>query len=337
MPQPTQSDVHVNAVLTQISIAFLQERSHFAASSVFPNIPVQKQSDRYYTYDRGEFNRDEAQLRALSTESAGGGYTVDNTPTYFADVYAFHKDIDDQVRANADSVINLDREATEYVTHKMLIKREKDFMDTYFTTGVWTTEVTGVSGPPGGGQFQRWDEAASTPIEDIRAAGTAVLKETGFYPNTLLLGREVFDALIDHPDIIDRIKYGQTHPGAAVGGMTPLEQIFSPDPRMPGGRMRIVVSNAIENTAPKGATNVHDFIAGKKALLCYSAPNPGLMVPSAGYTFNWTGLLGSGNEGNRILKFRMTEKMSDRVEAHMAFDHKLVAADLGYFFETAVS
>ena len=120
---PTPGDVHVNQPLTNISIAFLQNANNFVATRVFPNIPVSKQSDRYYVYDRGEFNRDEMKERAPATESAGGGYSLDNTPTYFATQYSFHRDIPDQVRANADSVLNPDREATAYVTHKALIRR----------------------------------------------------------------------------------------------------------------------------------------------------------------------------------------------------------------------
>jgi len=69
MPQPTARDVHVNAPLTNISIAFLQSQDSFVASRVFPSIPVMKQSDRYYTYDRGDFNRDEMQLRAPGPRS----------------------------------------------------------------------------------------------------------------------------------------------------------------------------------------------------------------------------------------------------------------------------
>ena len=71
MPQPTASSVHVNAPLTSISIAFLQDQSGFVARKVFPAVPVNKQSDRYYIYDRGDFNRDEMKERAPATESAG--------------------------------------------------------------------------------------------------------------------------------------------------------------------------------------------------------------------------------------------------------------------------
>ena len=99
---------------------------------------------------------------------------------------------------------------------------------------------------------------------------------------------------------------------------------------------RILVMRSIENTATEGATASHSFIGGKNALLAYVAPRPGLMTPSAGYNFSWTGFLGAGQEGNRIKRFRLERQESDRVEVQMAFDQKLIAADLGYFFSSIV-
>lgn len=329
MGNPVPGDVHVNTPLTNISIAYLQDASNFVATKVFANIPVSKQSDRYYTYDRGEFNRDEAEERAPGTESAGGSYDLDNTPTYFSRVYAFHKDIPDQVRANADSVLSPDREATEYVTHKALIKREKIFAANYFASSIWTTDIDGVAASPSAGEVLQWNDANSTPIQDIRTGKRTVLESTGFEPNTLVLGKAVYDYLVDHPDVIDRVKYGQTAGDPAMAGVQALMKLFEIE--------RIFIMKAIENTANEGATASHSFIGGKKALLCYAAPNPGLMTPSAGYTFSWTGFLGAGAEGNRIKRFRIERLESDRVEIQMAFDLKKVAADLGYFFDTIVA
>lgn len=327
---PTVSDVHVNTPLTNVSIAFLQNRSHFVASSVFPNVPVDKQSDRYYTYDRGDFNRDEMQERAPATESAGGGYRLDNTPTYYARPYAFHKDIPDDVRANADAVLNQDSEATEFVTTKALIKREKIFVANFFAGGIWTSDWDGVAAAPNGAStFLQWNDPNSTPIEDVRLASTTVLERTGFQPNKLVLGKRVFDKLIDHPDIVDRIKYGQTPGAPAIVNMQALAALFEVD--------EVLIMKAIENTALEGAANSHAFIGGKKALLAYAAPAPGLLTPSAGYTFSWTGRVGAGPEGNRIKSFRMEPIASDRVEIEMAFDQKLIAADLGAFFDTIVA
>jgi hypothetical protein len=145
----------------------------------------------------------------------------------------------------------------------------------------------------------------------------------------LVLGKAVYDILIDHPDIIDRVKYGQTNGGPAVAGIESLMRLLELE--------RIFVMKAIENTAAEGQTASHDFIGGKAALLCYAAPSPGIMTPTAGYTFSWNGYLGAGAEGNRIKRFRIERLESDRVEIQMAFDLKLVAADLGYFFTSIIA
>lgn len=326
--QPSRSDVHVDRPLTQISIAFMQAAANFVADRVFPVVPVGKQSDKYFTYDRGMFNRDEMQLRAPGTESAGATYKL-STDSYSADVWALHKDVADQVRANADSPLQLDREATEFLTIKALIRKEKNWAARHFITGAWTTERAGVASGPTGTQFLRWDVAASTPIEDVRAGATAMAELTGgFRPNKLVIGRHVYDSLLDHPDIVGRIDRGQTS-GAAIVLRQNLAALFEMD--------EVLVMDAVENAAVEGATNSHAFIGGKHALLAYAAPSPGLMVPSAGYTFSWNGLLGGGALGSRIKRMRMEHLESDRIEIEMAFDQKKVAADLGSFFLNAVS
>lgn len=88
---PTAGDVHVNAPLTNISIAYMQKAEMFIADKVFPMVPVQKQSDRYFVYPKGAWFRSEAKERAPGTESAGSGFEIDNTPTYYCKVTAIHK------------------------------------------------------------------------------------------------------------------------------------------------------------------------------------------------------------------------------------------------------
>lgn len=327
---PTPRDVHVNGPLTNISIAYIQNAANFVAARVFPNIPVSKRSDQYYTYDRGQFNRDEMQERAPGTESVGGSYDIDSTPTYFCKVYSFHKDIPDQVRDNADVQINVDRDATWYVTSKALIRREKVFAAKYFSAGVWTFGKTGVASNPTGAQFLKWSDANSNPIEEIRKAKTDMLENTGYEPNKMVIGKRVLDTLLDHPDLVDRVKYsgGVGNNNPANVNMQALAALFEVD--------EIVVMKAIENISPEGVAPVHKFIGGNHVLLAYVTPTPGLMTPTAGYTFSWTGQSGSGPMGNRIKQFRIEALESDRVEISMAFDMKLVSQDLGYFLQDAV-
>lgn len=318
MPNPTASDVHVNAPLTNISIAFMQSADEFVADRVFPNVPVTKQSDRYFVYDRGDFYRNEVRERAPGTESAGGGWKIDNTPTYFATVYALHKDIDDQIRANADDPLNMDRDAALYLAQQALQKRDITWASKYFKTGVWTGASDFTPGT-------LWSAGSSTPIKDIRTKIKDVKKKTGFRANKLVLAQDVWDILADHADLLDRIKYTQT------GIVAPqlLASVLQLD--------EVLVWGAVKTTSNELASDTYDFLGTKDALLVYAAPTPSIMQPSAGYTFSWTGLLGAGAQGQRIKTFRVDEVSSDRVEIEMAYDQKVVSADLGVFFDNVIA
>ena len=63
MSLPTGSDVHVDVPLTNISLAYMQSEENFISTKVFPFIPTAKQSNKYYIYDRADFNRDQAAVR----------------------------------------------------------------------------------------------------------------------------------------------------------------------------------------------------------------------------------------------------------------------------------
>jgi hypothetical protein len=320
--QPTPSDVHVNQPLSMISIAFLQDLNEFIADKVFPNIPVQKQSDRYYFYPRGNWFRSQAKERAPATESAGSGYDIDSTPTYVAKPIALHKDVDDQLRSNADPMIDLDRDATEFVTRQLALKREKDWAARFFATGVWTGSTTGGDITPA----TLWSAPGSTPIEDIRAQKSSIKTKTGFKPNTLVLGNKVWDVLQDHPEFTDRIKYTER----GIVGLDLIAAVLELD--------QVLVATAVENTAAEGLAESMSFVLDSKdALLCYSNPRPSLMTPSAGYIFSWAGYLGAGPAGQRMSRFRMQQLRADRVEGEMAYDMKVVAPEMGAFFNNAVA
>lgn len=335
MPNPTAGDVHVNRPLTNISIAYFQSALMFVADRVFPNIPVMKQSDLYFRYDRSDFWRDEYQIRAPGTESAGGGWKIDSDQTYFCLVRALHKDIDDQIRGNADIPLNMDRDAAEYLSQLALINREANWASNYFAASKWTTDIDGVASSPSTGEVLQWNDASSNPITDVKTNATVIHGLTGYRPNKLVVGQEVWDVISEHPDLIDRVKYS-----GGVGNEKPAQvsrvaaaSLFEVDEVMVAGGVRVTSD---ENAAfETGMTRA--FIMGKSALLVYAAPRPSILVPSGGYTFSWTGFAGSGPQGQRIKRFRMEKLSSDRIESEMAYDQKLVGADLGTFFATIIA
>tara|TARA_R110000851_G_scaffold37836_9_gene97432 strand:+ start:97 stop:1044 length:948 start_codon:yes stop_codon:yes gene_type:complete len=315
MPNPTSFDVHVDAILTDISVAYMQEADAFVASRAFPQVSVTKQTDKYFVYDQADFFRDQVQRRADGTQSAGTGYSL-STASYSAEVYALHKDIGDQTRANADDPLDMDMDATRFLTQQMLIRQEVEWASAAFNTGIWGTDST-----PG----VLWDAANSTPIANIETGKNAVLTATGYVPNTVIMSYKVFSALMDNADIVDRIKY------TSVESVSEdlLARLFNVD--------RVLIMAGTYNTAANGATASYSQIGDKDVLLCYTPDNPGLMQPSAGYTMVWNGVSSGMGTSSAISRFRLEAEKADRIEIEAAWDTKIVSSALGYFLSNVTS
>lgn len=330
MPSPYLSGVHVDRLNTTFSVAYIQDEKAFVCNKVFPTVPVDKKSDRYMVYTKDDWFRDDAQLRAPNTESAGGGYDIDNTPSYSCNVWAYHKDIDEQEDANSDIPLNPRRDATRFVARKLLLRQEVQFVSDFFTTSKWTGSSTGGDITPA----VTWDDPSSTPIEDVQVQQLALIQNTGFEANTFLLGFAVYQKLIRHPDIIDLIKYGAGPGSPAIANEAALAKIF--------GVERVIVSKSVKNTAqktPGSTTFTGAMTAGKNALLCYVNPSPGIMEPSSGYTFMWKGI--SRGLGTTISSYTIPMPWlgvdTVRIESEIAYVNKLIGADLGAFFSLVVA
>lgn len=318
MTQPASSQAHIDGPLTSLSIAYMNDASAFIATKVFPIVSVDKQSNKYFIFDKQAFFRDQAERRGDAQESAGSGYSLSND-TYFCKVWALHKDVGDQVRQNTDSPLNADRNAAEFVTQALLIRREKEFVDTAFVASAWANAVT---------PSVQWSTyASSDPLNDIETAKTTILSTTGRKANTLVLGYEVFAKLKNHPDLRDMVKYTSSRviTEELLAGLFGVERVLVP-------------SAVIDSNSDAASSASLAFAYGKHALLLHVPPNPGLEIPSAGYTFAWSGLNGQlGGAGLAMSKFRMEHLKADRVEGELAIDVKITGSDLGYFLPSAVA
>lgn len=332
MPSPTQADLHINMPLTNVSVAYMQSADSYIADKIFPKVPVKKQSDLYFKYSKSDWRRTDVKRRAPGTETPGVGWAM-SSDSYFCHVYGVHKDIADQERANADSVFNMDRDATEFITNQQLLKRDIDWTASYFRTGVWATERTGAAASPGTGQFKQWDQAGSDPVGDVARWMIEFRKQSGFAPNVAILGANVMVALKQHPDIIDRIKYTQR--GIVTEDL--IATLFDID-ELYVSYATVASGPQMNDAAQQDAAATYDFIGGSTSVLfAYAPPSPSLQTPSAGYTFTWNGYLGGNSEGVRIKRFRMEHIASDRIEAEQTYDMKVVCPDMGLFLNGAVA
>lgn len=337
MPLLTPSQVHIDQPLSNLTLAYVQSQTNFIADKVFPVVGVQRQSDKYHIYDRANMNRSgDVQKLAPRTEVNRIGMTISND-SYYSDVYGLGMDFDEQTLANEDAMLDIRSAGATTLVNRLLIHRETQFADTFFKASVWGTEYTGVTNANNDTAVEvtQWsDYTNSTPIVDITTARrTMQLKSGGFKPNTMVVGKEVRDILVNHPTILARLNGGATVTNTALITDAKLAEIFEVE--------NFYVMEAVANTAKEGLSESNAFIGGKFALLVHTPRSAGLMTPAAGLTFAWNNIPGVSNLGVTVESFsddalkRM--QVAEHIQVKMAYDMKVVGADLGVFFNTVVA
>ena len=326
MPLLTPSNVHIDQPLSNLTLAYVQEQTNFIADKVFPTVGVQKQSDKYYIYDRANMNRTgDVKKLAPRTEVNRIGMSISND-AYFADVFGLGMDFDEQTLANEDAVLDIRSAGATTLVNRLLIHREEQFAANFFSTGIWGTEDT---------PSNLWsDYVNSTPIVNVTSARREMqLKSGGFKPNTMVVGKEVRDILINHPDILARLNGGSTVANTALITDAKLAEIFEVE--------NFYVMEAVKNTGAEGLAESNSFIGGKNALLVHAPATAGLMTPAAGLTFAWNNIPGANNLGITVESFSddalKRQQVAEHIQVKMSYEMKVVGADLGYFFDAVIA
>jgi hypothetical protein len=313
MAQPTRSDVHIDTFLTEMSVAYRNETAAFMADKVFPAVQVAKDSGKYPEYSKDYWLRSEMKIRAYGAEHPRAGYPI-SYGTYTTEQFSLEHPIPDEIAAAADNPIDLDRDGMEWLTQQILLKRELAFATDFMTTGVWATDDTSATD---------WDDGAnSDPIADVRTARRTIAQAIGRPANVMAMGLIVHDALLNHPDILERVKYAEAATMETVNAA--MAAVF--------GMEQYLVSEAIYATNAEGQSASLSPVIDDDCLVCYANPTPGLLSPSAGYTFVWP----AGGGAGTIYRWRDERVESDVLRGKTQFDQKLVASSGGYFFSDIV-
>lgn len=330
MSLPSRTDRHIDHHLTDFSIGYIQDAGLFVARRMADITPVMHKSNRYPVYDKADTYRDEMQKRAWGTESESMNQRISNEP-YYADDYALHKDVSDPERDDADPVFDdLNTEATELLTQKALIKEDRVASTNLFTTGIWNTDQTGVAAGPVANQFLQFDAVGGDPLLVMENSLDFVQTQTGFRPNGIVMGSDVWTVVKNNSDVIDRIKHtglGVATPGI-MADLLEIDEFF--------------VTRGVYNTAAEGATvSMSKLFDPKAFLVYYKSGRPGRRIPTACRMFAWTrpSLRGTRSIVSPfvIKNFRNEATSSDRIEIEGSFDIKVTGADLAQFHASAVS
>ena len=335
MSQPTAESVHQDTHLTNISIAYKPQM--FIAERMFPNVPVNKQSDYYYVFLKGAWFRLEAGVVAPGGEPNFSGYVIGGGQ-YMAKKHGLGTYVPIEVINNADDPLNPMETGTRYVTSKVLLEKEYEAASAVLAGSVYTNEED-----VEGGWAATQDGSGNTFIEDIHKGKEAIRKLIGRYPNVLELDAGTLNQLKREYTVLERIKYTGTQGKPADVTARTLAELFELDEVLIAGA---IYSDA-EETADGTDFNTVDMWEknpGKgSALLFYRPDAPALEEPAMGYTYNWkAGLAGAQNvikqDVYRIIQ-RWYEDKRDAwgLKCTEYFDIKVTCADAGYLFYDTIA
>ena len=308
LSEPTIGDVFVQQAIAEAAIAY--RNAQYIARLIAPEVQVDKDSGKVYVVDKANWLRDDADAdRRPGTRAPRGGYTTSQVDYSLLEMAQAHP-IPDRIAESADAAIRIYERGSEFCMDRVLLRMERHAAGVLMVTGTWGTDNTTATD---------WDDFSNgDPASDILIAKRTVQEAIGRPANTLVCGQIVLDALLIHPDGLDRFKHTQT-------GIMSLEQVAQWL-----GVERVLVGTATRNTADEGATASMSPVFDDDALVCYVPPTPALDVPAACYTFVQRG------RGIETKRFREEAEAQDVIEATYRAQVVVTASDAGYFFSDIV-
>ncbi len=309
---PDISTVHIDAPLTNFAVK-LGVGEEFAQDKVFPVIPVQKLSDKYFIFSRNEELSDDFETITADRDKANEIDWSVTDATYSADVHRLRHFVEQRIIDNADSPIQPLQTATTTLVGKVKLGVEKRIQTLVTDTAVIANAVPGV----------KWDAAASVVIEkNIDDAKEIFAVACGHEPNIIVIPPTVAKVVKRDPTVRDLIKFTQND--LLVNGDLP-PSIWN---------MEVVIPGSLKNTANTGQTaNIGRVWNTDQVVLLWVDPNPGIETATAGYQFSPT------VQSPRFAVQRYTEpgRRGQWVEVTLINDEKLVSAACAYILDDVLT
>lgn len=307
----TGRDLHIDVPLTNITIGYRPQ--NLIADQIYPTVPVDKQSNVYYSWTQADFFRISNAQRAPGATAKRVNFSV-GSQTYFCKEYSLAMEIPLEDLANADAALNLRESAANFVVDQLSLAWEDRIAAALTTTTNVGSSVNLAAGV-------RWSNPTdAVPIDDVYVGIESIRQSTGYLANKMIMSGQAWNSFRKHPDIIDFVR-GK---GDNTGGGPVVEQ----DVARAFGFDTVLVGRGIKNTADEDAPATYTDIWSTACIILYVAPSPGLMVPTHGYTFQWTpaGLPGP----MAVDRYQDRRPRTESVEVSHFQDERVVASNLGY-------
>ncbi|MDY6888141.1 MAG: major capsid protein [Pseudomonadota bacterium] len=305
---PHQGPTRISRALSNISVKYTNEDYIFP--KVFTETPVVHDTDSFWVYN-SEFRLPET-VRANGSPANMATWEA-STATYVVQEHALKDVITDTDRDNTEAPLDLEKDTTEYLTDKILLRQEYEAMRLLFTTTSFSTNATLTTATS-------WDYNATTtsaPIQNALSATGAIIQNSGMRPNKMVMGWEVFEALKENNNVYGRIQYVER----AIITEEILASVFD----VPN----LYVGTSVYDQAKEGATASQTFLWGDDCVIGYFNPLPGRKKVTAATVFR----VAKKGTPYRVKKWYEEDIEGTFVEVQTKFQFRAVATSAAFLFK----
>lgn len=260
---------HLDVPLSNLVVEAFAGIDEYIGQRLFPVIPVDHESDKYYVVDQDSWLRVPNTRRARGQRPERIEFRI-SSDSYFADNYALAEDNFKEDLANADMAIRIRERSARNVMHGLARDLEVRIANRV-TSG---TNVGSYVSLTGGNKWS--DPVASDPIADVTTAHAFIENNTGLRANTLVIDKDTLRVVRRHPVLLDLFKYTA---GGVVNDQQ-LREVFEVE--------TILIGRGRKNNALESATASFTNIWGNNVILARVQPGNTMQTMTFGLGFRWT-------------------------------------------------
>lgn len=306
-------NLHIDQALTNISIGY--RPTGFIADVVAPVIKVQKESDKFYVWNREDAFRTYDDLLAPGAEARVIDFTISND-SYYAEEYGLKTRILWRDLDNADSVLKLEMNKARKLKDTLLVKRESRVATLFTTLATYAADLSiTYSGT------SQWNNVSyvGDPILEIDNAKEAIRQACGFYPNVIIIGAAVVPVLTNNTKYREHYKY--TNADVSGNGL----------PTVLRG-MKVLVPGAINTTSNEGAaTPTTADVWGKNVILAYVNLNNEAMTDDFSFAYTFRA------QDYQTRKYNVDSQRAEYLETTNLEAVKVVSNVAGYLIKSVIA
>ena len=270
------ADVHIDSALANYAAGYQSADKGMIADQVIPVLPVAKNSDKFYTWDKNDVFQEVTTL-----EVAPGGAMAEISPrlsqsNYNCTSYGVQSFVASEVQANADSALNPERQAVVRCMTAIRLARERRAANLLMTGSNWSGgTVTAIA------SGAKWNGGASSdPVRDLFTAIEASLVEvTG-----VVMSERTYHDFMQNANVQKYITY--KNGTAPIPGANDISSLLQLPPFIIGSRKALASSGI-------------GYMWGDNVALIHAdagVPSGGTTISTA-RTFRWNGANGGASDG----------------------------------------